>query len=138
MHKLQKAAVVGLASVVLTLGGVAVSSPAAAAYPCSTNQTLREGNTNSTCVKAMQTYLNGYINAKLALDGDFGPNTTAAVKKFQRKMNLSADGIVGPDTRKAVYGHTGIPVDSGATRAQIVAAGDIVIPMCRGWGFSFN
>jgi peptidoglycan hydrolase-like protein with peptidoglycan-binding domain len=86
----------------------------------------------------MQTYLNGYINAKLTLDGDFGSKTTAAVKTFQRKMNLSADGIVGPNTRVAVCGHTGIPVNSGATHAQIVAAADVVIPMCRGWGFSFN
>lgn len=86
----------------------------------------------------MQTYLNGYINAKLALDGDFGPKTTSAVKTFQRKMDLSADGIVGTNTRSAVCGHTGIPTNSGATHAQIVAAADVVIPMCEGWGFSFD
>lgn len=31
-------------------------------------------------------------------DGDYGPNTAEAVKKFQRSHNLDADGIVGPLT----------------------------------------
>lgn len=139
VRRIQKIAVTGLAAFLLVLGGVTASSPAmAASYPCSKNQTLRAGVDNSTCVKAMQTYLNGYINAKLALDGDFGSKTTAAVKTFQRKMNLSADGVVGPNTRTAVCAHTGIPVNSGATTAQIVAAGNVVIPMCEGWGFVFD
>jgi hypothetical protein len=34
----------------------------------------------------------------LKQDGDFGPNTDRAVKKWQRSMNLKADGIVGPKT----------------------------------------
>lgn len=31
-------------------------------------------------------------------DGDFGPNTENAVKQFQRRMGLTADGAVGPLT----------------------------------------
>ena len=34
----------------------------------------------------------------LAKDGQFGPNTTNAVKDFQKKEGISVDGIVGPQT----------------------------------------
>lgn len=34
----------------------------------------------------------------IEVDGDFGPKTQAAVKVFQKKHNLTADGIVGPYT----------------------------------------
>jgi peptidoglycan hydrolase-like protein with peptidoglycan-binding domain len=34
-----------------------------------------------------------------AIDGDFGENTKAAVKAFQRSVGLKDDGIVGRNTR---------------------------------------
>ena len=37
-----------------------------------------------------------------AIDGDFGDNTRQAVIAFQRSVKLDDDGIVGPDTRKAL------------------------------------
>lgn len=42
----------------------------------------------------------GYLPAGTD-DGDFGPQTEAATKEFQTALNVTADGIVGPDTKKA-------------------------------------
>lgn len=38
----------------------------------------------------------------LAVDGDFGPNTQTAVKVFQHRSGIIADGIVGPMTAAAL------------------------------------
>jgi peptidoglycan hydrolase-like protein with peptidoglycan-binding domain len=56
----------------------------------------RGGDSN---VKALQKHLNrlGITDAAgkpLAVDGKFGPKTTAAVKRLQRKLGLPADGKV--------------------------------------------
>jgi N-acetylmuramoyl-L-alanine amidase len=48
-------------------------------------------------VKHLQIDLNKH-GAHLVVDGDFGNNTLIAVKSFQRKMVLLADGVVGPKT----------------------------------------
>ena len=67
---------------------------------------------------------------------------TQAIKDFQRMWNLGAalsvDGIVGPKTRDAISARTGTPVKSGATMAQIRAAGNAAMQMCWGWGYSFD
>ena len=42
--------------------------------------------------------------APIKVDGDFGPNTKSAVTVWQRHAGLSADGIVGPKTWRALLG----------------------------------
>ena len=63
--------------------------------------TYRQGSSGSA-VRTIQTKLKnwGYYNG--AVDGIFGSQTTEAVKYFQRKNGLTADGIVGPATMKAL------------------------------------
>lgn len=48
-------------------------------------------------VRAVQSQLNE-SGAGIAVDGVFGPATATAVKNFQSKNGLSADGIVGDYT----------------------------------------
>lgn len=52
-------------------------------------------------VSALQTRLNA-LGADLEVDGDFGRNTLAAVMAFQSEKGLDVDGIVGPQTRRAL------------------------------------
>lgn len=57
---------------------------------------LRKGNSGAY-VKILQTRLNFY-GASLDVDSSFGDLTFAAVKVFQTKKSLLADGVVGPLT----------------------------------------
>ncbi|WP_053221564.1 peptidoglycan-binding domain-containing protein [Limnoraphis robusta] len=61
---------------------------------------LKAGNTGDS-VRELQTRLNN-IEANLGIDGVFGPKTVAAVKQFQSKFGLVADGIVGPKTWREI------------------------------------
>lgn len=62
---------------------------------------LKRGSSGTT-VKTMQTKLInwGYLSGKA--DGIFGAKTETAVKSFQRKNGLYADGIVGAKTASAL------------------------------------
>ena len=63
------------------------------------DDSLRKGATGSA-VKNLQTKLKklGFYNA--SIDGDYGDTTVAAVKAFQKKYNLTADGVAGRETLK--------------------------------------
>ena len=63
--------------------------------------TYRQGSTGSA-VRTIQTKLKNWGYYDGVVDGVFGSQTTQAVKYFQRKNGLTADGIVGPATLKAL------------------------------------
>jgi len=60
---------------------------------------MKEGASGHNA-RALQKYLKkfGYMDPDSKLDGDFGPKTVAAVKKFQKMTGLKIDGEVGPRT----------------------------------------
>ena len=55
-------------------------------------------------VKAVQQALNVWgASPSLDTDGDFGTNTDHAVRKFQEAHDLEVDGVVGKQTRNALF-----------------------------------
>ncbi len=65
---------------------------------------LKKGHVDDA-VKVLQTILNYLGYSCGTVDGNFGSNTDSAVKKYQKAQGLTADGIVGKDTWKALaYG----------------------------------
>ena len=69
--------------------------------PGNTDYTIKQGD-NSLAVWALQHALNSIpvLGLKLAEDGDFGPGTKSGVVKYQREVELTTDGIVGPATQR--------------------------------------
>lgn len=84
-----------VASAVLADNATHVSS---SSYPCK--------GWKGEAVKQVQRALvdKGYSVGSAGIDGDFGKDTDAAVRKFQRDNNLEDDGIVGPLTQGKLYG----------------------------------
>ena len=89
--------------------------------------TVRRGSKGED-VRYVQTMLYnlGYNIGKWGIDGDFGKDTEAAVKEFQRDNRLTQDGVVGPLTYAALEKATEKPVTDkrytvcvkGLTKAQ--------------------
>ena len=61
---------------------------------------IRRGQTGARVerVQALLIYFHGISCGPDGVDGDFGANTEAAVREFQRRVGLDTDGIVGPMT----------------------------------------
>lgn len=70
-------------------------------YDINSNQVVKLGD-KGTIVKNIQSALNLYYGAGLAEDGIYGQHTKEAVIKIQKKFSLKADGILGPQTAKAL------------------------------------
>lgn len=61
---------------------------------------LKKGSKGSD-VKELQQLLNEYLDTGLEVDGDYGANTVAAVKKLQQKLGVTVDGEYGAKTHAA-------------------------------------
>ena len=104
MKKALKVGLVALA--VAAVGGATVAVNAAytneeLTSPYVQTAVLKQGS-NGGEVKELQRRLKewGYYNG--AVDGIYGKGTVEAVKKFQKKNGLTADGIAGIETYKAL------------------------------------
>ena len=95
--------------------------------------TYRQGSSGEQ-VRIIQTKLKNWGYYDGAVDGVFGSQTTQAVKYFQRKNGLTADGIVGPATLKAlgVSGSSG----SAAQDASVDLLARVISAEARGEPYS--
>lgn len=62
---------------------------------------LKEGSKSDKIAKLQDALKSVGVDPGSA-DGVFGPKTKAAVLNFQKKSGLSVDGVVGPETAKAL------------------------------------
>ena len=97
---------------------VSVTKTASSSSSSSSATRLEKGSTGSD-VKDLQTKLKklGYYDAYV--DGDYGDTTVAAVKAFQKKYNLTADGIAGKETLRkldSVYENANSDKDDDSLR----------------------
>lgn len=79
-------------------------APQPAQPPQQDRPVLKKGSTGQD-VRTLQTLLlkAGETLPKYGVDGSFGSETETAVKTFQKKKGLTADGICGPQTWAALY-----------------------------------
>ncbi len=71
--------------------------------PIEPDSTLRQGSTGSL-VESLQRTLNARLDPSrdLAVDGDFGPGTEGALKRFQQQHNLNPAAALDPTTWKTL------------------------------------
>ncbi|MBQ8873619.1 MAG: spore cortex-lytic enzyme [Clostridia bacterium] len=125
----KKIQVVALLLVVATVVAVAVALPVA-------NAAVIKVGSRGTTVKTIQTKLKRWGYYKGGIDGIFGNQTRDAVKYFQRRNGLTADGIVGSATARAM----GITLkgsssgSSGNVSAGNISNNDLYLLSCCVYG----
>ncbi len=91
----------------------------------------RDATSNPEYVRWIQHALNQVTGATLAVDGDYGPRTREAVRRFQQNRGLAVDGVVGPQTDatlRLALGHADRPTTSD--RPDLAAAcGGLTAPV---------
>jgi len=91
-------------------------------YP---GRAVRKNDPRPNVVSAVQARLNEVGCGPLEADGVFGGDTESALKLFQTRRNLLADGVVGPHTWAELFNDAPPPVIEAPVPllAQVVAKG---------------
>lgn len=98
--------------------------------------TYRQGSTGAP-VRTIQTKLKNWGYYDGTVDGIYGSGTATAVKYFQRKNGLTADGVTGPATLKALgMPNTGGGSGSNAQSADMELLARVISAEARGEAYS--
>lgn len=127
LTKKVKIAAVVLAILTLATVFIALVAPQANAA------VVKVGSTGAT-VRTIQTKLKRWGYYTGSVDGIFGSKTKAAVQYFQRKNGLTADGIVGNATAKALGITLSGATSSGSTTAGSISNSDLYLLSCCVYG----
>ena len=101
----------------------------------SANAAVVKVGSSGTVVKNIQTKLKRWGYYTGAVDGIFGAKTKAAVQYFQRKNGLTADGIVGAATAKAMgITLSGTTSSSTTTTSGKISNSDLYLLSCCIYG----
>ena len=97
--------------------------------------TYRQGSSGEQ-VRIIQSKLKSWGYYDGTVDGVFGSQTTQAVKYFQRKNGLTADGIVGPATLRALGMSDGGSNTSASQSASLDLLARVISAEARGEPYS--
>ncbi len=134
MKKIIRALSISLMALIVCVGGASIySSTPRTAHAV----TYKQGSTGST-VKTIQQKLKNWGYYKGSVDGIFGKQTKEAVKYFQRKNGLTADGIVGNKTLKALgmSGSSSSSVTSNYSDSDINLLARLIYGEARGESYT--
>ena len=116
MTQSNKVKIVALALAIVTL----VTLLIVFTMPVADAAVVKVGSTGAT-VKTIQTKLKRWGYYTGSVDGIYGAKTKAAVQYFQRKNGLTADGIVGSATAKAM----GVSLAGTASTSTTTSSGSL-------------
>ena len=86
----------------------------------STAEALSKIGSTGSEVRNIQTRLKSWGYYSGSVDGIYGYNTAEAVKSFQRRHGLTADGICGPATLAKI----GLPTGSSSSSSSSLSPSD--------------
>ncbi len=137
------AALIATASGVGAVLGTAGQANDVASFPAVQAAVLRQGSKGGE-VKEVQRRLKQWGYYSGAVDGIYGPATVEAVKKFQRKNGLTADGIAGKATYEAlgmndsakVLGGGGSKNNSSYTNSDLYLLAKCIYAEARGESYT--
>jgi peptidoglycan hydrolase-like protein with peptidoglycan-binding domain len=80
---------------------------------------IKRGDKGAAVLRA-QRALRRTPDLSVDVDGDFGPDTEAAVKRFQKSADLDVDGIVGEKTWEALPNGGPMPLLKAGAKGDVV------------------